>query len=90
VDIVTASPYHPHGGVVGVPLFRLVLSQGSSLIYRLLVDRNIHTYTCLYRAYRREVIDSIQFVSDGFRNRADGEGDAGGFPRPNSRLCSTG
>jgi dolichol-phosphate mannosyltransferase len=66
VDIVTASPYHPQGGVVGVPRYRLVLSQGSSLIYRLLVDRHIHTYTCLYRAYRREVIDSIQFASDGF------------------------
>jgi dolichol-phosphate mannosyltransferase len=66
VDIVTASPYHPQGGVVGVPRYRLILSQGSSLIYRLLVDRNIHTYTCLYRAYRREVVDSVQFASDGF------------------------
>jgi dolichol-phosphate mannosyltransferase len=31
VDIVTASPYHPQGGVVGVPAYRLFLSRGSSL-----------------------------------------------------------
>jgi dolichol-phosphate mannosyltransferase len=65
-DFVTASPYHPDGQVVGVPAFRLILSRGSSMIYRLLVDWKIHTYTCLFRAYRREVIDQIQFQSDGF------------------------
>jgi len=66
VDIVTASPYHPDGQVVGVPGYRLILSRGSSLIYRFLVDWKIHTYTCLFRAYRREVIEQIQFKSDGF------------------------
>jgi dolichol-phosphate mannosyltransferase len=66
VDIVTASPYHPQGGVAGVPEYRLILSRGSSMIYRLLVDWNIHTYTCLFRAYRREVIEKIIFNSDGF------------------------
>jgi dolichol-phosphate mannosyltransferase len=65
-DFVTASPYHPDGRVVGVPAYRLILSKGSSMIYRLLVDWRIHTYTCLFRAYRREVIDQIQFQSDGF------------------------
>jgi dolichol-phosphate mannosyltransferase len=66
VDLVTASPYHPQGGVAGVPRYRLVLSQGSSLIYRLLVDWRIHTYTCLYRAYRRPVLVTTPFTSDGF------------------------
>jgi dolichol-phosphate mannosyltransferase len=66
VDVVTASPYHPAGGVVGVPFYRLVLSRGSSAIYRLLVDWHIHTYTCLFRAYRREVIKEISFVSNGY------------------------
>ena len=65
-DIVTASPYHPQGEVVGVPGYRLILSKGSSMIYRLLVDWHIHTYTCLFRAYKREVIDKIKFESDGF------------------------
>jgi len=65
-DIVTASPYHPDGNVVGVPGYRLVLSRGSSLIYRILVDWRIHTYTCLFRAYRHEVIEEFNFQSDGF------------------------
>jgi dolichol-phosphate mannosyltransferase len=66
VDIVTASPYHPQGGVAGVPAYRLVLSRGSSTIYRLLVDWNVRTYTCLFRAYRREVIEKARFESNGF------------------------
>lgn len=66
VDIVTASPYHPQGNVVGVPKNRLILSQGASFLYRVLVSWNVHTYTCLFRAYRREVIDTISFKSNGF------------------------
>lgn len=66
VAIVTASPYHPNGRVAGVPRYRLVLSRGSSLIYRLLVDRRIHTYTALFRAYRAEAIRNVGFTSDGF------------------------
>jgi dolichol-phosphate mannosyltransferase len=66
VGLVTASPYHPAGGVEGVPGYRLVLSQGSSLIYRLLVNWRVHTYTALFRAYRRQIIDTLDFQSDGF------------------------
>ncbi len=66
IDIVIASPYHPAGGVANVPGYRLVLSQGSSLLYRILVDWNIHTYTSLFRAYRRRVIERVSFQSDGF------------------------
>jgi dolichol-phosphate mannosyltransferase len=66
VDMVTASPYHPAGGIVGVPGYRLVLSQGSSILYRFLVDWRIHTYTALFRAYRRKVIEYVPFESDGF------------------------
>jgi dolichol-phosphate mannosyltransferase len=66
VDIVTASPYHPDGGVIGVPANRLFLSRGSSFLYRILVDRHVYTYTCLFRAYRAEVIKNISFSSNGF------------------------
>jgi dolichol-phosphate mannosyltransferase len=66
VDMVTASPYHPAGGVEGVAAYRLILSQGSSTIYRLLVDWSVRTYTCLFRAYRRKVIEHVSFESDGF------------------------
>jgi dolichol-phosphate mannosyltransferase len=66
IDVVTASPYHPDGGVDGVPAYRLVLSRGSSLIYRLLVGGHLRTYTALFRAYRQEVIRSVSFKADGF------------------------
>jgi dolichol-phosphate mannosyltransferase len=66
VDIVTASPYHPDGGVAGVPAYRLLLSRGASALYRVLVEWRVYTYTALFRAYRRQVIDRIQFQADGF------------------------
>lgn len=66
VDIVTASPYHPQGGVENVPAYRLFFSQGSSMLYRILVDGRVHTYTALFRAYRRSVITHITFQSNGF------------------------
>jgi dolichol-phosphate mannosyltransferase len=66
IDIVTASPYHPDGGVDGVPAYRLILSRGSSFIYRLLVGGHLHTYTALFRAYRHDVIRSVSFKADGF------------------------
>ncbi|MBN1218146.1 MAG: glycosyltransferase family 2 protein [Anaerolineae bacterium] len=66
IDMVTASPYHPAGEVAGVPAYRLLLSRGSSIIYRLLVDWRIHTYTALFRVYRRRVIQNVPFESDGF------------------------
>ena len=66
VSIVTASPYHPQGEVVGVPGYRIFLSRGSSLLYRILLSWRVHTYTALYRAYRREVIDRIRFDADDF------------------------
>ena len=64
--MVTASPYHPQGGVAGVPAYRLILSQGSSILYRILVNWRIHTYTALFRAYRRGVVDNVLFKADGF------------------------
>lgn len=66
VDIVTASPYHPLGAVEGVPKYRLILSRGSSLIYRVLVDSRVHTFTSLFRAYRADVIKDVSFSSDGY------------------------
>ncbi|MGQ0604434.1 MAG: glycosyltransferase family 2 protein [Anaerolineales bacterium] len=66
IDIVTASPYHPQGHVTGVSAYRLFLSQGASALYRLLVDWRIRTWTCLFRAYRREVVERISFESNGY------------------------
>ncbi|MCP4360265.1 MAG: glycosyltransferase family 2 protein [Chloroflexi bacterium] len=66
IDMVTASPYHPQGDIDGVPGYRLLLSRGASVIYRFLSDHHIHTYTALFRAYRREVVKTVPFESSGF------------------------
>jgi len=71
IAIVTASPYHPKGEVVGVPPFRIFLSRGSSLLYRILLNWRIYTYTALFRAYRREVIDTIQFAANDFLGQTE-------------------
>ncbi len=69
-DVATASPYHPDGGVAGVPSWRLFFSRGASMLYRLLVDRRIHTYTALVRAYRRPILDASLSDHPGFLNVA--------------------
>ena len=66
VDVVTASPYHRNGGVENVPRYRVFLSRSASLIYRLLLDRHIHTYTSMFRAYRRAVVERVVTTSDGY------------------------
>jgi dolichol-phosphate mannosyltransferase len=66
VGIVTASCYHPAGGVDNVPTYRVFLSKSASLIYRVLLDHRVHTYTCLFRAYRRDVLEHVAVQSDDF------------------------
>ncbi len=66
VDIVVASPYHPQGGVEGVPRYRLLLSQGASLLYRVLLKWAVHTYTAMFRAVRRGVARRTPSEATGF------------------------
>jgi dolichol-phosphate mannosyltransferase len=65
-DIVTASPYHPQGGVENVPAWRLLLSRGASVIYRRVSAAKLYSYTALLRAYSRKVVKQVEFESDGF------------------------
>ncbi len=65
-DIATASPYHPDGGVDNVIGWRLFLSRGASWMYRIVCSSKLYTYTSMMRAYRRAVIQSVPFQSDGF------------------------
>ncbi len=64
VDLVTASPYHPLGGVMNVPQWRLFLSRGASRLYRLLLRNKLHTYTSCFRVYRRSAVEDLT-ISDG-------------------------
>ena len=66
IDIVTASPYHPKGRVANVLPYRLFLSKTVSFIYSLILNKRLHTYTAIFRVYRRDVIDNVKIRSNGF------------------------
>lgn len=53
VDLVVASPYHPKGRVANVPMWRVGLSRGASLLYQVVTGRRLHTFTSCLRVYRR-------------------------------------
>lgn len=65
-DIAVASPYHPTAGVENVPSWRLMLSRGCSSLYRVMLPVKLYTYTSVFRAYRRKVIERVVFMEDGF------------------------
>ena len=65
-DVVTASPWHPMNRDVEGGLLRVLPSRAVSRIYRRIAATEIHTFTCLFRAYRREVIKQIHSSEDGF------------------------
>lgn len=65
-DVACASCYHPEGEVVGVPRWRLWLSQLASRRYRSLTAAPLHTFTCMVRVYRREVLARCPMTRGGF------------------------
>jgi polysaccharide deacetylase family protein (PEP-CTERM system associated) len=66
VDCVTASPYHKDGSVVNVPGWRLLLSRGLSMFYRLVFTQKLATYTACFRVYRRSAMADIEIQDEGF------------------------
>lgn len=65
-DIAVGSPYHPDGKTEDTSFLRLLLSKSLSKIYRILLSSGIHTYTGIFRAYRRDVIRGIHFQANDF------------------------
>jgi dolichol-phosphate mannosyltransferase len=65
-DVATASPYHPDGGVEGVPALRLLLSRAASLLYRLRTRSPLRTFTCAVRAYRLPVTRDLLPAPEDF------------------------
>jgi len=64
-DIILASPYMQGGRVEGVPFFRHMVSRMGNRFLRGTLPKPIHTVTCVFRAYRREVLDDMELESDG-------------------------
>lgn len=71
VDLVTASPYHPEGGVANIPGWRLFLSRGCSGLYRFALGERIHTFTACFRVYRRVSVERVHVERAGFLGIAE-------------------
>ena len=66
VDLVVASPYHPHGHVEGVPAWRLAISRRASRLYGMVLRNQLHTYTSCFRVYRRSAVVGLPVRRGGF------------------------
>jgi len=71
-DVVIASRYRPGARVLGVPLFRRVLSRAAGWLFRLVFPiAGVKDYTCGYRAYRAGVLrQAFQCYGDGLLSEA--------------------
>jgi len=68
IDLVIASAYMPGGGVEGVRPFRLLISRLGNIILSWFMStpgQKIHTITCVFRGYRRHVLDHMELESEG-------------------------
>lgn len=68
-DVASATPFLPGGTLEGVPLHRRALSQGLAGLYRQVLGApagGVQTFSCAFRVYRRDVIQTLRFDSDGF------------------------
>jgi dolichol-phosphate mannosyltransferase len=65
VDFVLGSPYMPGGGTEGVDPRRLLISRLGNWVLQTTINKEVYTFTGIFRAYRREVLDALELESDG-------------------------
>ena len=65
LDIVIGSQYMDGGETEDIPFIRLFVSKMANKIVGYALDKNISTVTGILRAYRKDVIDSIEIESNG-------------------------
>ena len=70
-DLVTGSPWHPDNTQFEGSRTRLLLSRLASAAYRRITGAQIHTFTCLFRAYRRDLLRRVVFYENGFAATAE-------------------
>jgi len=63
-DIVVASPYMPGGGLQNVPFNRGLISRMGNLFLRWIFPGDLHTYTGIFRGYRRLVVEGMLLESN--------------------------
>ncbi len=65
LDIVIGSQYMAGGETEDIPFIRLFISKMANKIVGYALNKNISTVTGILRAYRKEVIDSIEIEATG-------------------------
>lgn len=66
-DVVIASRFRPGARVIGLSLYRQVLSAGASVLLRVLFPiPGVRDYTCGFRAYRGELIGKVMSENPNF------------------------
>jgi len=65
LDIVIGSQYMTGGETEDIPFIRLFVSKMANKIVGYALDKNISTVTGILRAYRKEVLDSIEIEATG-------------------------
>lgn len=71
-DVATASPWHPDGTSERVGIVRGLPSRAASVLYRTRFGRlGLHTWTCGFRAWRRETFLACLPREDGFASTAE-------------------
>jgi glycosyltransferase involved in cell wall biosynthesis len=64
-DIIIASPFAPQGKMVNVPLNRALISRLGNRFLRSSIPADVTMVSGMTRAYRKTVLDSLEFESDG-------------------------
>ncbi len=70
-EVATAWAWHPGNEPVDADQDPDALGRAVSGLYQRLVGQDVHTFTCLFRAYRRDALVRIPFRSDGFASVAE-------------------
>jgi dolichol-phosphate mannosyltransferase len=65
IDIASGCPYCKEAGTEGVPTLRLILSRGANRLLGWALPGHLKTVTGMFRAYRKELLDSLDLESDG-------------------------
>jgi dolichol-phosphate mannosyltransferase len=65
-DVVLGSRFVPGGGMIGVPLWRRLISKAGNDFGRAVLGVPFRDLTTGYRAIRREVLQKVQLGEDGF------------------------
>lgn len=65
-DIVIASPYMKGGKTTKVPFHRLLLSKTLNKLMRYTSGINLHSFTGMARAYRKEFLDTLNLKTNNY------------------------